>query len=109
MSPEVKESLLLQKESMVQRGLYQPQGLVFVTERTHRAIYDEILGKRWRRSLERCGVKHRRLYSQRHSFISHSLAMGNSAADLAQVAGHSTETMLKVYAKPTGRMLMPCW
>jgi len=109
MSPEVKESLLRQKESMVQRELYQHQGLVFLTERNHRAIYDEILGKRWRRSLERCGVKHRRLYSQRHSFLSHALAMGNSPADLAQVAGHSTEMLLKTYAKPTGRVVMPAW
>jgi integrase len=109
MSPEVKETLQKHKESMIQRGLYQQQGLVFVTERTHRPIYDEILGKRWRRSLERCGVKHRRLYAQRHSFLSHALAMGNSPADLAAVAGHSTEMLLKTYAKPTGRVLMPSW
>jgi len=25
------------------------------------------------------------------------------------VAGHSTEMLLKTYAKPTGRVLMPCW
>ncbi len=109
MSPEVKETLLLHQHSMIEKGLYEQQGLVFVTERTNRPIYDEILGKRWRRSLERCGVKHRRLYSQRHSFLSHALAMGNSPADLAQVAGHSTEMLLKTYAKPTGRVLMPSW
>ena len=109
MSPKVKETLLRQQNSLIEKGLYAQQGLVFVTERTHRPIYDEILGKRWRRSLERCGVKHRRLYSQRHSFLSHALAMGNSPADLAQVAGHSTEMLLKTYAKPTGRVLMPSW
>jgi integrase len=35
--------------------------------------------------------------------------MGNSPADLAAVAGHSTEMLLKTYAKPTGRVLMPSW
>jgi len=90
-------------------GLYDPEGLVFLTPISHQNVYDSLLSKVWKRSLLRCGLKPRRLYSQRHSFISHSLAMGNSAADLAQVAGHSTETMLKVYAKPTGRLMLPNW
>lgn len=108
-SPEVKETLQKHKESMIQAGIFQPQGLVFVTEKTHRPIYDEVVGKRWKQALQRCGIKHRRLYSQRHSFLSHALAMGNSPADLAQVAGHSTEMLLKTYAKPTGRLVMPSW
>ena len=103
------QSPLRQQKAMIEKGLYEKQGLVFLSERTHRPIYDEIIGKHWSRSLERCGVKHRRLYSQRHSFLSHALAMGNSPADLAQVAGHSTEMLLKTYAKPTGRVLMPSW
>ena len=90
-------------------NLYDPDGLVFLTPLSHQNVYDSLLGKVWKRSLTRCGLKPRRLYSQRHTFISHSLAMGNSAADLAQVAGHSTETMLKIYAKPTGRLLLPSW
>jgi integrase len=89
--------------------LYDPNGLVFLTPHSHQNVYDSLLGKVWKRSLTRCGLKPRRLYSQRHTFISHSLAMGNSAADLAQVAGHSTETMLKIYAKPTGRLMLPSW
>jgi integrase len=90
-------------------NLYAPTGLVFLTPQSHGNVYDSLLGKVWKRSLTRCGLRPRRLYAQRHTFISHALAMGNSVADLAQVAGHSTETMLKVYAKPTGRIQMPCW
>jgi integrase len=90
-------------------GLYDPTGLVFLTPQSHGNVYDSLLGKVWKRSLRRCGLKPRRLYSQRHTFISHALAMGNSVADLAQVAGHSTETMLKIYAKPTGRVVLPTW
>jgi len=37
------------------------------------------------------------------------LAMGNSPADLAAVAGHSTKMLLDTYAKPTGRLKMPRW
>ena len=109
MAPDVNKTLRHHQKSMEQKGLFEPQGLVFVTPRTNRAIYDDLIGRRWSQSLTRCGLQHRRLYAQRHTFISHALAMGNSVADLAQVAGHSTETMLKIYAKPTGRVQMPCW
>ena len=34
---------------------------------------------------------------------------GQLTADLAAVAGHSTKMLLDTYAKPTGRMQMPCW
>ncbi len=109
MSPLVKEILQQHKAAMEQLGIYQPQGLVFVTPRNHRSIYDDLIGRRWKQSLQRCGIKHRRLYAQRHSFLSHALAMGNSPADLAQIAGHSTQMLLKTYAKPTGRVQIPNW
>jgi integrase len=108
-SSQTKEVLLTHRSKMMEVGLYDSNGLVFLTPRTHRSIYDEQVGKHWKRSLERCGIKHRRLYAQRHTFLSHALAMGNSPADLAQVAGHSTEMLLKTYAKPTGRIRLPEW
>ena len=94
---------------MEKKGVFDPYGLVFVTPESHGNVYDHLLGRVWKRSLERCGLKARRLYAQRHSFLSHALAMGNSPADLAAVAGHSTKMLLDTYAKPTGRMQMPCW
>ena len=72
-------------------------------------IYDHLVARVWHRSLQRCGLKPRRLYAQRHSFLSHALAMGNSPADLAAAAGHSTKMLLDTYAKPTGRLKMPSW
>ena len=38
-----------------------------------------------------------------------ALVMGNSPADLAAVTGHRTEELLKTYAKPTGRVVIPSW
>ena len=108
-SPQTKKVLQCHRQNMLEVGLYDPIGLVFLTPRTNRSIYDDQIGKHWKRSLERCGIKHRRLYAQRHTFLSHALAMGNSPADLAQVAGHSTEMLLKTYAKPTGRIQLPHW
>jgi integrase len=109
LSPQAKEVLQSHKEKMLEVGLYRSNGLVFLTPKSHKSIYDEQIGKHWKRSLERCGIKHRRLYAQRHTFLSHALAMGNSPADLAQIAGHSTEMLLKTYAKPTGRIKIPSW
>ena len=89
--------------------LYDPDGLVYLNPTSHQNVYDSLPGKMWKKSLTRCGLKPRRVNSQRHSLLSHALAMGNSPADLAQVAGHRTEMLLKTYAKPTGRVLMPQW
>ena len=109
----LREDLVeLLKEHNVQMaglGLDTRTGLVFVTPRTHGHLYDSGLERVWKRSQRRVGLQPRRLYSQRHSFLSHALAMGNSPADLAQVAGHRTEQLLNTYAKPTGRLVLPSW
>ena len=88
--------LLLQehKEQMAALGLETYRGLVFVTPKTYGHLYDSGLELVWKRSQRRVGLVPRRLYAQRHSFLSHALAMGNSPADLAAVAGHRTEQLL---------------
>jgi len=97
------------KEQMTALGLNTRTGLVFVTPKTYGHLYDSGLERVWKRSQSRVGIEPRRLYAQRHSFLSHALAMGNSPADLAAVAGHRTEQLLNTYAKPTGRVVMPTW
>ena len=111
LTPLVLDVLREHQWEMEHLGVYDPYGLVFVTPTSHSNIYDHLVGRVWHRSLERCGLKPRRLYAQRHSFLSHALAMGNSPADLAAAAaaGHSTKMLLDAYAKPTGRLKMPCW
>ena len=97
------------KDQMAELGLDTHRGLVFVTPKTYGHLYDSGLERVWKRSQRRGGGQPRRLYAQRHSFLSHALAMGNSPADLAAVAGHRTEQLLNTYAKPTGRVVMPRW
>jgi integrase len=103
--------LLLEQHrtAMNELDLDVEQGLVFLTPRSHGNLYDGLLEKVWKRSQRRVGVMPRRLYAVRHSFLSHALALGNSPADLASMAGHRTEELLKTYAKPTGRLMLPCW
>ena len=109
LTAQVLETLQQHKAEMEQLGIYDPYGLVFVAPTSYSNIYDHLVGRVWKRSLERCGLKPRRLYAQRHSFLSHALAIGNSPADLAAAAGHSTKMLLDTYAKPTGRLKLPTW
>lgn len=97
------------QEQMEALGLNTNTGLVFVTPRTYGHLYDSGLEIVWKRSQKRVVIQPRRLYAQRHSLLSHALAMGNSPADLAVMAGHRTEQLLNTYAKPTGKLLMPRW
>jgi integrase len=106
LTAQVMESLQQHKAEMEQLGIFDPYGLVFVTPISHTNIYDHLVGRAWHRSLHRCGLKFRRLYAQRHSFLSHALAMGNSPADLAAAAGHSTKMLLDTYVIPTDRLQM---
>ena len=109
LNPEIVDLLQQHRQQMGELGLNTHKGLVFVTPRSHGHLYDSGLEQVWKRAQQRVGLEPRRLYAQRHSFLSHALAMGNSPADLAAVAGHRTEQLLKTYAKPTGRIQMPCW
>ena len=109
MSSGVLGVLLEHQERMKQCGLWKPEGLVFWTKKSRSNLYDTILERVWKRVLERCGIKYRRLYAQRHTFLSHTLAMGNSPADVAAIAGHRLEVLLSTYAKPTGNLRMIEW
>ncbi len=109
LTPLVLDVLREHQQKMKQLGIYDLYGLVFVAPTSYSNVYDHLLGRVWHRSLQRCGLKPRRFYSQRHSFLSHALAMGNSPADLAAAAGHSTKMLLDAYAKPTVRLKLPAW
>ena len=109
LTPQVLVTLKEHQQQMEQLGIYDPYGLVFVAPTSYGNVYEHLVGRVWHRSLQRCALKPRRLYAQRHSFLSHALAMGNSQADLAAAAGHSTKMLLDTYAKPTGRLQMPNW
>jgi len=105
----VVEVLKEHQIQMQQLDLYSPDGLLFFTKRSKSNLYDLLLERVWKRTLKQCGIKYRKLYSQRHTFLSHTLAAGNSPADVAAIAGHRLEELLKTYAKPTGRLKLVEW
>jgi len=76
-NPQVVEMLKQHRSTMRALGLDIKSGLVFITPRTHRHLYDSGLEKVWKRSLRRLGLPIRRLYSQRHTFLSHDYLDSN--------------------------------
>jgi len=109
MSKMVVQVLLEHQEAMQQQGLFDPQGLVFLTKRTKSNLYDLLLERVWKRTLDAVNIRYRKLYSQRHTFLSHTLAVGNSPADVAMIAGHRLEELLQTYSHPTGSIKMIDW
>lgn len=63
----------------------------------------------YRLTLKQRSVQSDVLSVEEIGMVLRDLAMGNSPADLAQIAGHSTEMLLKTYAQPTGRVKLPSW
>lgn len=105
----VLEVLKQHQLRMKELQLYLPEGLLFFTKRSKSNLYDLLLERVWKRTLAACGIRYRKLYSQRHTFLSHTLAAGNSPADVAAIAGHRLDELLKTYAKPTGRLQLVEW
>ena len=69
LSGQVLKALQKHQQHMKDLDLDHPNALVFVSPTSHGVVYDQLLGRVWKRSLKRCGVQSRRLYSQRHSFL----------------------------------------
>jgi hypothetical protein len=52
---------------------------------------------RWRQTLKKLPIRHRKPYSARHSSVSWNLMIGKSPLLVAKQHGHSVATMLRVY------------
>jgi len=75
---------------------------VFLNPHTGKMFYKSAkLTPIWTKLLQDCNLKHRILYSTRHTFISTMLKNSNlSMLDIAQIVGHSnTEMIIRNYAK----------
>jgi len=66
----------------------------------HGAPIQNLLGsaQRWRRTLKRLGIRHRKPYAARHTSVSWNLIVGKSPLRTAKEHGHSVETMWRVYS-----------
>ena len=83
---------------------YQPDDLVFPSPRTKGRIRDDDFRDRaWVTILSEAKVPYRKLYSTRHTFVSHSLMAGQNPLEVCEITGHDKETMFEFYAKFVGK------
>ena len=62
-------------------------------------IQDLLLSaQRWRHTLKRLGIRHRKPYAARHTSVSWNLIVGKSPLRTAKEHGHSVQTMWRVYS-----------
>jgi hypothetical protein len=54
--------------------------------------------QRWRHTLKRLGIRHRKPYAARHTSVSWNLIVGKSPLRTAKEHGHSVETMWRGYS-----------
>ena len=54
--------------------------------------------QRWRHTLKRLGIRHRKPYAARHTSVSWNLIVGKSPLRTAKEHGHSVQTMWRVYS-----------
>ena len=60
---------------------------------------DKAPRRAWDSAIRRAGIRHRKAYSARATYISHALMAGVNAYKVADQAGNSVETIMKHYAK----------
>ena len=76
----------------------KPDDLVFPAPRGG-PINDRNFSRRaWKTILEQCNVAYRRVYTARHTAISHALANGADPIAVAEQAGHDKRVLLDSYA-----------
>ena len=98
MSKTVVQVLLEHREAMQQQGLFDPQGLVFLTKRTKSNLYDLLLERVWKRTLDAVNIRYGNCILS-GTFLSHTLAV-ELTSRCCHIAGHRLEELLR----PTRRL-----
>lgn len=61
----------------------------------------------WKPLLEKLGIRHRKLYAARHTFITLALQAGMPIPDIARLVGNSPKVILDHYAGKTRSLVVP--
>jgi integrase len=96
LSGRVQELLLSRRPAR-----FNPDGLIFKAAEGGPIVDCDFTRRHWGPMLKKLGIPHRRFYLTRSSFVSHCLANGMPASDVAKLTGHSVKTLLECYAGDT--------
>jgi integrase len=94
LSPSVRSMLVARYE----RVKPQPNDLVFPSPKGLAIDDHRFSARAWKTILESCQIEYRKLYTLRHSAISHALHSGANPIALAEQTGHDKRVMLSTYA-----------
>lgn len=75
-----------------------PDSLVFVTPRGSSIQENNFRNRAWEPILTELGIKYRKPYNTRHTFVSHALEKGLTPATVASMTGHDIQTLYENYA-----------
>lgn len=92
LTQKLQEMLLNRKSKLVVR----PSDRVFTSPKGF-AIDDHNFRKTWVRILKVVNVPYRKPYTTRHTFVTHGIRKGVSPSAIAEITGHSEETLFRSY------------
>lgn len=81
----------------------KPTDLIFPAPKGGAIDSHDFSNRAWRKILGLAGLAHNKLYSLRHTGISHALASGQNIIDVAEQAGNSPKVMADTYAHSVER------
>ena len=84
-----------------------PTGLVFKSPEGKLLDLHNFTSRHWKKALQDLGIKHRKLYQTRHTFITLCLDKGIDAKDIAKWVGNSPEMIYRHYAGRNPNLNVP--
>lgn len=75
-----------------------PEALVFQAPRGGPINDHNFRNRAWVKVLSKLGIDYRKPYTTRHTLVSHGLAQGMAPAEVAQLTGHTVQTLYEHYA-----------
>lgn len=87
------------RRELAARGNVAPDAPLFLNERGERINQSDWPKTHWRRCLDALGIRYRRWYSTRETFISLTLSEGAAPLGVAEYCGNSLQVIESSYAK----------
>jgi hypothetical protein len=84
---------------MPRPAIPRPDDFVFTTPQGHPVDGDRFVEQHWHRALSATGIRPRKFYATRHTFISSALTKGANLKWLAEYCGTSVEMIEKHYGR----------
>lgn len=86
---------------------FQSDDLIFMAPGGGAIDDHNFRNRAWKPVLDKLLIPYRKPYNTRHTLVSHALDRGMKPADIAELTGHSVETLYEHYAGVIGKTTLP--